>query len=936
MNRKLNYYTSEIQRRCGNYLYIDHSFKVVQHIQHFGHSKLFNGLFSGLNEYGEIRVFQFVHSAGFEEIRDTLKNFYKTSQAYKRVPAHIWTDNCCHDREFLMDSIPSLQENLLVMKKLPLPAVFQTLTDINSIETALKGILAALDKSHESVLMGLDCEWSLIPAKTGARVIYERPIGLIQLAMEFPWQKIFLIRVVDFLRSRVLPSALKDILEHPKVHFAGNKVEVDVQFLQRDFNLKMSSENLIRLNHLCYEKGFFPAKNSSLENQCSKVLGFLLPKDKDVRCSNWSNNTRLTAKQIEYAARDVWASYLIAKKLQDYTRATPAGFTPSPLDFPTSATREGGEIHQTVHLDVFHAMDRILRKTSSKHPAHFEFSKSLQIGFFDYDVKAKEKVVEVLNKDNVTFEEKLNFDSDYILKRVPRVVPAPEILAPRLDDLLQRYSHEVYTDQRHGPLINDGCKKAFLDLKKHVENWCLSDPPGVQLYVRKHKDLNGLDLYRCLRGTNTVELWHQFLEMRFASWNAGIEFAWAALMILVDRRNKRASERNRESFPKLGHYEHQLIDHIQTLHENIHGKKKYTWWSPVSELKVARERFGVVPILPINEQQNIQPKDVEGFSDNMKFLARMTNTPVPYIGFSSKVENLLFSNTVSHYVSNSKLDSDNMANDWNSGKLHFPTLGFKEEFLKFISNRAISKIAHTHLIPKGTNSIWKKLAEHMEKYYNLTYLRSGRAKNMKHRALQTNLSPLQLNFTDDVPSPLNPEQIPSQITAAIGVMDPDFDPDELPSPNSNFKFKTFLANFAFLVLNRERADHFLGNIYGSTTLFPNVMSTNSVITAVEASSMAGTTILAAEPIARLKKKCKVCYEDFKNSMNEEEAVRKARDECNGGVYNHKCIRVCQICYETFSKKAEEDGIERKTAKKDAIQKAREECNGHGGQLQQGG
>ena len=63
------------------------------------------------------------------------------------------------------------------------------------------------------------------------------------------------------------------------------------------------------------------------------------------------------------------------------------------------------------------------------------------------------------------------------------------------------------------------------------------------------------------------------------------------------------------------------------------------------------------------------------------------------------------------------------------------------------------------------------------------------AKETNYQASQMNMSPLELNFTEDLPPPLIPEHIPSQnsqAALAINVLDPDFDPDELPSPNSNF------------------------------------------------------------------------------------------------------------------------------------------------------
>ena len=55
----------------------------------------------------------------------------------------------------------------------------------------------------------------------------------------------------------------------------------------------------------------------------------------------------------------------------------------------------------------------------------------------------------------------------------------------------------------------------------------------------------------------------------------------------------------------------------------------------------------------------------------MKFLAEMTKTRVPTIGISSVAEKIIFTNSVSHYVSNSRLDVEKMSADWNLGNLFF-------------------------------------------------------------------------------------------------------------------------------------------------------------------------------------------------------------------------------------------------------------------------
>jgi hypothetical protein len=83
------------------------------------------------------------------------------------------------------------------------------------------------------------------------------------------------------------------------------------------------------------------------------------------------------------------------------------------------------------------------------------------------------------------------------------------------------------------PLFNALCWKESKSMLQLVEEGYLSDPPGVQLYVKIGEDKDGLVLYRCFRGTNTVEGGvHQNMIKSFGSYNAGPELALLLKYIL--------------------------------------------------------------------------------------------------------------------------------------------------------------------------------------------------------------------------------------------------------------------------------------------------------------------------------------------------------------------------------------------------------------------
>jgi hypothetical protein len=102
-------------------------------------------------------------------------------------------------------------------------------------------------------------------------------------------------------------------------------------------------------------------------------------------------------------------------------------------------------------------------------------------------------------------------------------------------------------------------------------------------------------LFRSIRGTSDVESFHQLLEMRFQPWNAGPRFSNNVLAVIRHRFNIRRSEENRVGFPKIGHYEHYLLDRIQTNTAALFGKGVLRWWIPTLLYNVSPETFGIVP-----------------------------------------------------------------------------------------------------------------------------------------------------------------------------------------------------------------------------------------------------------------------------------------------------------------------------------------------------
>jgi len=282
--RKKAYYNLEVQRRNGKFIAIDHSFKVTKHMQHFGESKVFEGLFSGLNELGEVRLFQFVKSTSLNEVKLSLQNYYKTSTTYGCTPQFAYTDRCCQDRGILEESMDSLKFGLKSAQyeqlKLP-PSKYEYLNNIISIQTKFHSINCELDSMGDlspKLIIGLDTEWNR--ADNG---MPRQRIGLIQIAFILgSEEKIYLISTKNF--DLTLPPALSRFLQRTDVHKYGSFIHsADIVHLADDWNCKICPEgqrvtHVFATNHLAYEKQVVGVRNKGLARLCELLLGKTLKK----------------------------------------------------------------------------------------------------------------------------------------------------------------------------------------------------------------------------------------------------------------------------------------------------------------------------------------------------------------------------------------------------------------------------------------------------------------------------------------------------------------------------------------------------------------------------------------------------------------------------------------------------------------------------------
>ena len=169
------------------------------------------------------------------------------------------------------------------------------------------------------------------------------------------------------------------------------------------------------------------------------------------------------------------------------------------------------------------------------------FARALSAAIFLADLNDKHAVGEVLNQKGISYESKLKSHPQWILSRVRRYVPPPEILFSRVAAVMKTYG--PLKDATSGePLFNGKCWDAVKNLLEHLRNGYYSDPPDVPLFYEIGTDRDGLRLYRCCRGTNDVEGGvHQNLIRYFASFNVSPRRAINMILVYCVRHNMQVS-----------------------------------------------------------------------------------------------------------------------------------------------------------------------------------------------------------------------------------------------------------------------------------------------------------------------------------------------------------------------------------------------------------
>lgn len=197
------------------------------------------------------------------------------------------------------------------------------------------------------------------------------------------------------------------------------------------------------------------------------------------------------------------------------------------------------EIPSRTLEDAWHVMDRILKTIPKKHSLRKPFATAFSDTLFTLDEDDRKAVEAALQARKVpmTLAQMRRRNSSWLWQRIRRYIPDKEYLYAVLVELFEAWGN-LLCSKLDSPLFNKTTWRKVNGVLESVANGWVSDPPGISLYVRLRVDKPGLSVYRCIRGTNSVEGGVHMVLMRiFGSLNASVELADCVLADFRYRHN---------------------------------------------------------------------------------------------------------------------------------------------------------------------------------------------------------------------------------------------------------------------------------------------------------------------------------------------------------------------------------------------------------------
>ncbi|KAG2220711.1 hypothetical protein INT45_012575, partial [Circinella minor] len=221
---------------------------------------------------------------------------------------------------------------------------------------------------------------------------------------------------------------------------------------------------------------------------------------------------------------------------------------------------------------------------------------------FVVDPDDRSQVEKYLNKKGLKWNDILDTNPSWILRRVKRIVPPATKLGPIVQDLFNEYGNVVCLKTGRKLFDKDAWAQADRMIKS-IYNGEVSDHPEVPLYYKVGFDKKaGLPLYRCSRGTNSLEGGiHANIVRAIGASGAGAEMADCFLAEYRLRHNIKVGSLNRYQEQHKGHYDIWMMEALLHLRLKLGisgsggaiARKSVGIYLQGLHLKPSNETFGI-------------------------------------------------------------------------------------------------------------------------------------------------------------------------------------------------------------------------------------------------------------------------------------------------------------------------------------------------------
>jgi ribonuclease D len=267
--------------------------------------------------------------------------------------------------------------------------------------------------------------------------------------------------------------------------------------------------------------------------------------------------------------------------------------------------------------DVEHIFIRFGKWLSKSHGAFGVFMARLSDAFFVPSQDDIEFIKAALRKADVSEDDINSKKWQYYKTRVRRTVPGPVELEREFKKVVQLFA-DVPDAKTSKPLFSKAAWNLYKSTLKHIRKGCLSDVAGMSYYVELRTDSMGIPIFKCLRGTNALEGFHQKIRQVIRGFNVSPRYAVALLHEFVYRWNHDVDVRVMGLPKKYSNYydgwviEDEIEETLswEELESTVHHD-----WETTRDYANTGEVFGITDQQPISLGNQVPQTEAETDKD---------------------------------------------------------------------------------------------------------------------------------------------------------------------------------------------------------------------------------------------------------------------------------------------------------------------------------